>query len=339
MAMTCPACGQALISGDERCASCGAMVAPALEGALAPDPGSLSPADRGRAEPMRDLPGHRKRERSWKDEVKARVRSRREQKNPGGVPNRGELPLFDDGDADEEPGSEESAEVETPPLAHHASVERDTRTLASGSDEGREWRAPDRSAPDLADMPLHETPVAPRESAPKPPPRTIQPPPDEDPPAGGDEEWRLELEAHPQEPAPLERPAFARERAAAAGLDCALMLGTAAIILHFAGRAARVPVTGLRPAWPWLVGYLALLGLVYAGYFTGTIGQTLGKMVTGLRVVDRAGHPPGFLRAFVRGGLGAVGVALLGLGLVPMLFDPARRALHDRLLRMRVVRR
>jgi uncharacterized RDD family membrane protein YckC len=62
-------------------------------------------------------------------------------------------------------------------------------------------------------------------------------------------------------------------------------------------------------------------------------------MVTGLRVVDRAGHPPGFLRAFVRGGLGAVGVALLGLGLLPMLFDPARRALHDRLFRMRVVRR
>jgi len=278
---------------------------------------------------MRDLPGHRKRERSWKDEVKERVRSRRQQKNPGSPPTRGELPLFDDRDAEEE----------EPEAAHPASVERDTRPLAPGSDLGREWRAPDLSSPDLADMPLHETPVSEREAAPTPVPRTIPPPLDEEPPAGGEEEWRLELPARPQEPAPLERPAFARERAAAAGLDGALMLGVAAIILYFAGRAARVPVAGLRPAWPWLVGYLALLGLVYAGYFTGTIGQTLGKMVTGLRVVDRAGHPPGFLRAFVRGGLGAVGVALLGLGLLPMLFDPARRALHDRLLRMRVVRR
>ncbi len=339
MAMTCPACGQGLVSGDERCASCGAMVAPVLEGALAPDPGSLSPADRSRAEPIRDLPGHRKRERSWKDEVKERVRSRRQQKNPGSQPSRGDLPLFDDqDDEDEAPESEESAEVVTPVIPHPP-VERDTRPLAPGSAEGREGRGPDRSSPDLADLPLHGTPGPTREAAPRPLSRTVQPPRDEEPRADGEEEWRLELPARPQEPAPLERPAFARERAAAAGLDCALMLGMAAIILYFAGRAARVPVAGLRPAWPWLVGYLFLLGLVYAGYFTGTIGQTLGKMVTGLRVVDGAGHPPGFLRAFVRGGLGAAGVALLGLGLLPMLFDPARRALHDRLLRMRVVRR
>jgi uncharacterized RDD family membrane protein YckC len=31
-------------------------------------------------------------------------------------------------------------------------------------------------------------------------------------------------------------------------------------------------------------------------------------------------------------------VALAGLFLVPMAFDPARRALHDRLLRTRVIR-
>ncbi len=353
--MTCPACGQALASGQERCPSCGAMVAPILEGALAPDPASLTPPGRGRAEPIRDLPGHRRRERSWKDEVKDRVRSRRQQKNPG-LPTSGELPLFGDdevGTEDERSKTGESAELEATPAAERPPAERDARPFerhsarvdppneqrVPGNAEEHEPEGPDLSSADLADLPLHGAPGSAREAASRRLPRTMPPPPDEEPRMGDEEDWPLELPARAQEPAPLERPAFARERVAAACLDLALMLGMAAIILYFAGRAARVPVAGLRPAWPWLLGYLALLGLAYSGYFTGTIGQTLGKMVTGLRVVDRAGHPPGFLRAFLRGGLGAVGVALLGLGLLPMLFDPARRALHDRLFRMRVVRR
>jgi len=304
------------------------MVAPILEGALAPDPASLTPPGRGPAEPIRDLPGHRKRERSWKDEVKDRVRSRRQQKSPGGLPSTGHLPLFGDEEAGAEDERSETGE----------SPERDEQR-APGSPEERELEGPEASSADLADLPLRGAPAPPHETPPRRLSPTVPPPPDEEPRAGDEESWPLELPPRTQEPAPLERPAFARERAAAAGLDFVLLSGTAAIILYFAGRAARVPVAGLRPAWPWLLGYLALLGLVYSGYFTGTIGQTLGKMVTGLRVVDRAGRPPGFLRAFVRGGLGAVGVALLGLGLLPMLFDPARRALHDRLFRMRVVRR
>lgn len=115
--------------------------------------------------------------------------------------------------------------------------------------------------------------------------------------------------------------------------------GTAAMVIYFAGRAARVPVRGLLASWPYLLAYLAVLGLVYVGYFTGTTGQTLGKMAIGLRVVDGGGRPPGFLRAFARGALGALGVAFAGLGLLPMLFDPARRAFHDRVFRMRVVKR
>ena len=83
---------------------------------------------------------------------------------------------------------------------------------------------------------------------------------------------------------------------------------------------------------------LAFLGLVYGCYFTGTTGQTVGKMAAGLRVVDAAGHPPGYLRAFVRALIGACGVLAAGLGLLPMMFDPARRAFHDRLFRTRVIK-
>jgi uncharacterized RDD family membrane protein YckC len=62
-------------------------------------------------------------------------------------------------------------------------------------------------------------------------------------------------------------------------------------------------------------------------------------MIAGLRVVDARGRPPGYLRASLRAMAGAAGTVLGGLGLIPMALDPARRALHDRLLSTRVVHR
>jgi uncharacterized RDD family membrane protein YckC len=150
-------------------------------------------------------------------------------------------------------------------------------------------------------------------------------------------EWALEPPSR-QQPAPVERPADWFERLQAGLVDLALLAGLWTIVVYFASRAAHVPVAGLRPSWPYLLGYLAFLGLTYSAYFTGATGQTLGKLVSGLRVVDSAGQPPGYARAFVRAALGAAGVVLLFGGLVPMFLDPARRALHDRLLRTRVVK-
>jgi uncharacterized RDD family membrane protein YckC len=139
-------------------------------------------------------------------------------------------------------------------------------------------------------------------------------------------------------PLPLERPAQVGERAAAACVD-ALLLGLATgVVVYFAGRAARVPLPGLAPTWPWLLGFVAMLSLAYAVCFTGLTGQTPGKALLGLRVVGRSGEPPGHLRAAARAILGCAGLAALMLGALPMFFDPARRALHDRLLRTRVVR-
>jgi uncharacterized RDD family membrane protein YckC len=91
-------------------------------------------------------------------------------------------------------------------------------------------------------------------------------------------------------------------------------------------------------SWRALAAYLGLLALFYAGYFTGTTGQTPGKLVTGLRVVGATGRPPGYARAMARAFIGLAGTGLAGLGLVPMAFDPAARALHDRLFGTRVVR-
>ena len=151
------------------------------------------------------------------------------------------------------------------------------------------------------------------------------------------EDW-LELPSKPPEARPVERPALPQERLQAAAVDLALLVTVWTVVVYFASRAAHVPLPSLRPSWPWLLGYLAFLGLVYASYFTGTTGQTLGKMVTGLRVLHGSSRPPGYLRAFLRAGVGAVGILIVGLGQLPMMFDPARRALHDRLFGTRVVK-
>ncbi len=47
---------------------------------------------------------------------------------------------------------------------------------------------------------------------------------------------------------------------------------------------------------------------------------------------------PGFFRALFRAVFGTLGTLAAGLGLLFMIFDPARRALHDRLFRTRVIR-
>jgi len=152
------------------------------------------------------------------------------------------------------------------------------------------------------------------------------------------DDWSVDVPDGPAEVRPVERPAHPAERAQAAAIDGCLLLGISTLVVYFASRAAHTTVLGLRPAWPFLVGYLGFLGLVYATYFTGTTGQTLGKIATGLRVVDRVGHPPGYLRAFGRATLGAVGIASAFAGIVPVFFDPARRALHDRIFKTRVVK-
>ena len=311
--MTCPACSEALTKGQERCPRCGTVVYLPVEGALAPDP-QLTPPARNKGEPLREIPGLKKRERTWKDEVRDRVRDRRQRRSGSA-----DLPLF----RDEEPAPEAAA-----PDAVAAEPSAGIRELGG--------------PPDLAvdDLPLR--PFEPAMAPPRPAPPRPAPPPVRAADTGLDDEAEEEWPVEPAPPAealrPVERPARVVERAAAGAVDAALLVGLFAVVVYFASRAAHVTVSALLPAWPYLAGYLAFLGLVYAGYFTGTTGQTVGKIVAGLRVVDAAGHPPGFLKALLRAGLGTLAMGMAGLGAVPMLLDPAGRGLHDRMLKTRVVK-
>lgn len=331
--MNCPSCGRGLPGGPlDRCPFCAALLAAPQQGALAPD---LS-----RVEPMRELPGTRKRERTWKDEVRERVKHRKEQRGGSG------LPLFqDEAPAD----SEEPDEVisDAPPAVELASPEelRDEPSLGELGDTGLRELGDDEDEPARAfdaenDLPLRADDLPLRvadadalvEDAEALPPELRVP----------EEEAVLHWSLGPrpvagQEQAPVERPAPILARAEAALLDALLLGLLGAGVVALTARAAQVPLVGLLPSWPWLCGYLAALGLLYAGYFTGGTGRTLGKIAFGLYVVDSAGQRPGFLRALARAALGTLGVLLAGGGLIPMLMDPARRAFHDRLFGTRVI--
>lgn len=329
--MSCPACGEALASGQERCPACGSALTAPTEGALAPD--------LLRHEPPRDrlaeVPAFRKREPSWKDEVRERVRHRKRYRSDGA-----ELPLFPD-----KPQTVEEPRALAAPAPSAAPVEE-----AGAADplppEPAAEAADDEASAEVVDLPLRpqearfepDEPI--RDASGEPPsgPRLVeldQRSVDEPAAAWTADDFET---PDPAEPArAIERPAYLGERVQAALLDGVTIGLVAAVVVYFASRAARVPPLGLLPAWPYVAGFLALFALVYAAFFTGLTGQTLGKMAFRLRVVDRAGAPPGHVRAALRAALGALGSLAL-VGIAPVFFDPARRALHDRLLKTRVIR-
>jgi uncharacterized RDD family membrane protein YckC len=314
------------------------MLSPPVEGALA-----------AKESPLRDVPGLRRRterdknEKNWKDEVRERVRHRKQEKARDRKDQ--ELPLFDDQAQEPEhplepepqpvieplpsPVPEVSLGEPPPEEPHRADPYALTQELGGEPQQ------------DVDDLPLNPAPPQPVEMSRERHEVEARRAVSEEPQEEIREKWSLD-EPERLEESPVERPALPAERARAAGVDLLFLSALWAVVVYFAyfaGRDLQAGTVQLLRTWPWLVGYLSFLGLTYAAYFTGTTGQTLGKILGGLRVVDTAGRPPGYLRSFARAAMGGVGVMLLGVGLAPMLVDPARRAFHDKLLGTRVVRK
>ena len=119
------------------------------------------------------------------------------------------------------------------------------------------------------------------------------------------------------------------------GMDALVLQGTLKICGLEFSEAAAIPVVPF-------VAFLALLNGGYVAAFTAAGGQTIGKMLTGIRVVtseedawtDRVPVGPSALRA-----LGYLISALpVGLGFLPVLLGAERRGFHDRLAHTRVVK-
>lgn len=127
-------------------------------------------------------------------------------------------------------------------------------------------------------------------------------------------------------------------RTAAAVTDHLILFGIDLVVLYSTLRIGSLTIDDWRllPAAPFLA-FLLLVKVAYFSTFTAMGGQTIGKMAASIQVVPDEEGPMDTARAFRRTLTGALGVLLLGLGLVPALLDPARRAFHDRMAHTRVI--
>jgi uncharacterized RDD family membrane protein YckC len=81
-------------------------------------------------------------------------------------------------------------------------------------------------------------------------------------------------------------------------------------------------------------------GVAYYAYFHGKSGQTLGKRVVGIAVVDRqTGAPIGIGRAVGRYFATILSGVVCGLGFLWAAWDSEKQTWHDKLVRSVVVRR
>ena len=87
----------------------------------------------------------------------------------------------------------------------------------------------------------------------------------------------------------------------------------------------------------WVAPLLAMVGLYFI-LFIALSGRTPGQKLVGIRVINRAGGPPGPWRALLRLAGTALGLAPGGLGSLWMAFDREKRAFHDYLTGTYVVR-
>ena len=144
--------------------------------------------------------------------------------------------------------------------------------------------------------------------------------------------------------APLSAPSSADSvaglgrRALAALIDHAILFGIDVFVFFSTLRMTALTTEEWRslPLLPFLA-FLLFMKLAYFSAFTAMGGQTIGKMAARIRVVadDQLMMDPA--RAIKRTLTGVVSLASLGLGLIPALIAPDRRALHDRVAHTHVV--
>jgi uncharacterized RDD family membrane protein YckC len=133
------------------------------------------------------------------------------------------------------------------------------------------------------------------------------------------------------------------KRLTAALVDAALLAALSAAVVWTTLRWCDLSWSqlSLLPATP-VAGLLLMMVLGYLFMFTAAGGQTLGKMLAGIRVVDAGvagdtGEPLSMRQAMYREMLTIPSVLLIGAGFVSALFGD-ERAVHDRIAATRVVR-
>lgn len=115
------------------------------------------------------------------------------------------------------------------------------------------------------------------------------------------------------------------------GIDATVIYLTLAIAGLTLGEARILPIVPL-------VAFLLLLNGGYLVGFTTASGQTIGKMLTGIRVIADDGTRVDVGRAVLRATGCLLSLLTAGLGYLPAIFSSDARALQDRIAGTRVVR-
>lgn len=215
-----------------------------------------------------------------------------------------------------------------------------------------------RRVPD--DRPMVSAPAVPRAplSVRKPAPVTQRPPrrgtaveeprldldlPEDESPAPIDEIVRPRV-SRPEPPAATsDQTASAGARLLAALIDLVLLGAIDLGVLHLTLKILRLDYADASAlSMAPFVAFLLILNGSYVTGFTAAGGQSIGKMIAGIRVVpsdpatwsDRVPLGQAVLRAVAY----LVSALPAGLGFLPAFVGPEKRALHDRLAHTRVVR-
>lgn len=135
-------------------------------------------------------------------------------------------------------------------------------------------------------------------------------------------------------------PAGMGARLMAAAVDLVLLLAIDASVLYLTlrlvGLEFRAEDVTVLPMIP-LVAFMAVLAFLYLVGFSLGGGQTIGKMLTGIRVAGDDGRGVDMTGAVVRA-LGCLAIgATFGLAYLPVFFAGDHRGMHDRLAGTRVV--
>jgi uncharacterized RDD family membrane protein YckC len=135
------------------------------------------------------------------------------------------------------------------------------------------------------------------------------------------------------------RRAGATARATAMLIDLVLIgsIDAAIVYLTLAIAGLTMSDADLLPRIP-LAAFLLLLNGGYLVAFIAASGQTIGKMVTGIRVTADDGRRVDLAAALLRSGGCALSLLTAGLGYLPAFFAADGRALQDRIAGTRVVR-
>jgi uncharacterized RDD family membrane protein YckC len=221
-------------------------------------------------------------------------------------PSPADLPLFADSIPDDEP------------LITKASPPRSPLSVRRATAEVPRLRAEPRAH--LLDLAFDPEPVTPTAS-------------------------EAQVRAPVSDPSPHERPVRPGETAGlgarflAVVIDLAILVVVDAVVVYFTMQICGVTLSdfGVLPKGP-LLAFLIVQNGGYLAAFTAG-GQTLGKMVTGIRVVaaeESESLDPG--RAVLRTLLWLVLAVPAGLGFLTALASRDHRGLHDRVAGTRVVR-